>query len=176
MVAATIGTAATGLAQEPEVFRPRHSVALNIGHEHVLHGIKEDGGNKTLVLPYWGIDYNFQFAKKFAAGVHVDFVNEDFDVEKNLESGEQEVHRTRPLAPALMGFYKPTDRWSFGLGMGGEFSKEEDYLLNRVAVEYGVEIRKGWEVFGVFQYDIRWKAYDTWTVGLGIGKTFGKKE
>jgi hypothetical protein len=48
--------------------------------------------------------------------------------------------------------------------------------LNRVAVEYGVEIRKGWEVFGVFQYDIRWQAYDTWTIGLGIGKALGKQE
>jgi len=48
------------------------------------------------------------------------------------------VERSFPIAPAVMGFYKPTEHWSFGLGMGGEFEKEENYLLNRVAVEYGV--------------------------------------
>lgn len=165
-----------GYAQEVERFKPTHSLGLNIGHEHVFNGVQEDGSRKTLILPYWGLDYNVQFARRFSIGLHVDYVNEDFEVEKNLESGEQDVHRTRPLAPALMGMYHLTERWKLGLGAGGEFSKEENYFLNRLAVEYGVEIRKGWEVFGVLQYDIRWKAYDTWTIGLGISKSFGKKE
>lgn len=173
-IAAFLG--GTGANAQEEKFRPTHSIGLNIGHEHLFHGIDADGGNKTLILPYWGLDYNFQFARKFAVGVHVDYVNESFEVEKNLESGSQTVERSRPLAPALMGFYKPSERWSLGLGIGGEFSKEENYLLNRFAVEYGVEIRNGWEVFGVLQYDIRWKAYDTWTVGMGIGKSLGKKK
>lgn len=166
------------LAQDKkaEPFRRVHSIALNIGHEHSFHGIEENGGSKTLVLPYWGFDYNFQFARKFAVGMHVDYINESFEVEKNLEGDGEEINRTRPLAPAVMGFYKPTELWSFGLGAGAEFSKEESFFLNRAAVEYGVEIRNGWEVFGVFQYDFRWHAYDTWTIGLGIGKSLGKKE
>lgn len=73
-----------------------------------------------------------------------------------------------------MGFYTAGEHWSFGLGMGGEFAKEENYLQNRLAVEYGAEIRNGWEVFGLLQYDFRWKAYDTWTIGLVINKSFGK--
>jgi hypothetical protein len=173
LAAGIIGPVA-GFAQENK-FTPKHSVAINIGHEHSFHGLETDGSSKTIVLPYWGFDYNYQFARKFAIGMHMDYINEEFEIEKNLESGFQEVKRTRPLAPALMGFYKPTERWSIGLGAGGEFSKEENYFLNRVAVEYGVEIRKGWEVFGVFQYDIRWQGYDTWTIGLGIGKSLGKQ-
>lgn len=161
-------------AQEPVASRPVHSLGLNIGHEHLFHGVDVNGESKTLILPYWGLDYNFQFARRFAVGIHVDYVNESFEVEKNLEEGSPVVSRSRPLASALMGFYKPTEHWSFGLGAGGEFSKEENFFLNRLAVEYGVEIRKGWEVFGVLQYDIRWKAYDTWTIGLGIGKSLGK--
>lgn len=164
-----------GKGQTEGDFRPKHNIGLNIGHAHSLHGVEEDGSSKTLILPYWGFDYNFQFAQRFALGVHVDYINEDFEVEKNLASGSQTVERSRPVAPALVGFYKPGERWSVGLGIGGEFSKEENYLLNRGAVEYGVEIRKGWEVFGVLQYDIRWNAYDTWTIGLGISKAFGKR-
>lgn len=163
------------IAQENK-FRPVHSLAINIGHEHSFHAIETDGSSKAITLPYWGFDYNYQFSRKFVLGLHMDYINQEFEIEKNLESGFQEVKRTRPFAPAVMGFYKPTEKWSLGLGAGGEFSKEVSYFLNRVAIEYGVEIRKGWEVFGIFQYDIRWQAYDTWTIGLGIGKSLGKHE
>lgn len=174
LLAAGIMGQVAAFAQE-EVFHPKHSLAINIGHEHSFHGLQTDGHSTTIILPYWGLDYDFQFAPGWAVGVHVDYINEEFEIEKNLETGFQEVKRTRPLAPALMGFYKPAEKWSIGLGVGGEFSKEESYFLNRVAVEYGVEIRKGWEVFGAIQYDIRWQAYDTWTIGLGISKALGKQ-
>lgn len=164
-------------AQEKEPFKPTHSIGINIGHEHSFSGVDENGNRKMVGLPYWGLDYNFQFAPKFAIGLHTDFVTESFKVEKNLESGGDEVvERSFPIAPAVMGFYKPTEHWSFGIGMGGEFEKEENYVLNRLAVEYGAEIRNGWEVFGALQYDFRWNAYDTWTIGLGISKALLKKE
>lgn len=159
-----------------EKFKPAHSLGLTIGHEHSFNGVNAEGKKETLILPFWGLDYNFQFAPKFAIGLHTDFIVESFKVEKNLDGDEGEtVERSRPVAPAIMGFYKPCEHWSFGLGMGGEFAKEENYLLTRAAVEYGVEMRKGWEVSGSLQYDFRWKAYDTWTIGLGISKAMGRK-
>lgn len=160
-----------------ESFTPFHQLGLTIGHEHAFSGRNEDNEKEVAILPFWGLDYNFQFAPKFAVGLHTDFIIESFKVEKN-HNGETEetVERTQPIAPAIMGFYKPTEHWNFGLGLGGEFAKEEDYFLSRAAVEYGVEIRNGWEVAGSLQYDFRWKAYDTWTIGLGISKSFGKKE
>ncbi|MEX6689767.1 hypothetical protein QTN47_19835 [Danxiaibacter flavus] len=163
--------------QQKEHFKPIHSVGLNIGHEHSFNGVDENGHRQVTVLPYWGLDYNFQFARKFAIGLHTDFITESFKVEKNLESGHKEVvERSYPIAPAVIGMYKPTEHWTFGLGLGGEFAKEENYFLSRLSAEYGVEIRNGWEVFGALQYDFRWNAYDTWTIGLGILKAFGKKE
>jgi len=59
--------------------------------------------------------------------------------------------------------------------MGGEFAKEENFMLTRAGVEYGVEIRNGWEVSGNLGYDFKWNAYDTWTIGIGIAKSFGNK-
>jgi hypothetical protein len=159
-----------------ETFAPSHHVGLTIGHEHAFSGRSEDNKKEVLILPFWGVDYDFHFAPKFRIGFHTDFIIESFKVEKNLDSGPEEiVARTRPIAPALMASYKPTEHWSFSLGMGGESSKEESYVLNRLAVEYGAEIRKGWEIAGSFQYDVRWDAYDTWTIGLGISKSFGTR-
>jgi len=155
-------------------FTPKHSVGINIGHEHSFGGVNESGKKEMTVLAYWGLDYNYQFARKWAIGLHTDFITESFKVENKIDGDEKEiVERSTPIAPAVMGFYKPTEHWSFGAGMGGEFAKEENYVLNRFAVEYGVEIIKSWEVFGALQYDVRWKAYDTWTIGLGISKAFG---
>ncbi len=162
-------------AQEREPFTRSHQLGVNIGHEYSFSGIGEDGERELVILPYWGLDYNYHFSEKFSLGVHVDFITETFKVEKRYGEDDDVSERTRPVAPALMGMYKPSERWEIGLGMGGEFAKEENFWLNRLAVEYGVPIRKGWEVFGVFQYDIRWSAYDTWTLGLGISKSFGKK-
>jgi hypothetical protein len=155
-------------------FLPNHSFGLTIGHEHAFSGRDADGNKKTQIMPFWGIDYNLQFAPKFMIGLHTDIVMESFKVEKDLAGGEEEVvERSRPVAPALMFFYKPTGHWSLGFGVGGEFAKEENYSLTRLAVEYGSEIRNGWEVFGSLQYDLRWNAYDTWTIGLGISKAVG---
>jgi hypothetical protein len=159
-----------------EKFKPIHSLGLVIGHALVFEGSDVDGNKKKLNIPLWGIDYNFQFAHKWMLGLHTDLLMEEFVVEKHLANGDEEelVERSYPIAPALMGFYKPNHHWSLGFGVGVEFAKEENYMLNRIALEYGAEIRKGWEVFGSLQYDIRWEAYDTWTVGLGIAKAFGK--
>jgi hypothetical protein len=179
MFAGTI--ACQGIAQhqakeEGHSFKPIHVLDFAIGHAHSFKGVDENGGRKTTVLPFFGLGYNYQFAPKWALGLHTDFINETFVVEKTEEDGTvEELERSRPIAPALMGIYNLSHRWKLGIGMGAEFAKEGNYLLNRAAIEYACPIRKGWEVFGAFQYDIRWSAYDTWTIGLGIAYAFGEE-
>ncbi|WP_264537564.1 hypothetical protein [Flavobacterium sp. N1736] len=166
------------IAQEnEEVFTPHHQLGLVISHAHVFEGRNEEGDREVLSLPAWGIDYTYHLSLHWALGLHTDIIIEKFKVEKNLESGEDKetVERSYPIAPALMGIYKLNDHWSFLLGMGGEFAKEEDFLLTRAGVEYGYEINSGWEVLGSIGYDFKWNAYDTWTIGIGIAKNFGRK-
>ncbi|MHC0444678.1 hypothetical protein [Flavobacterium phragmitis] len=163
--------------QSEESFTPHHQLALVLSHAHVFEGRNQDGEREVLSLPAWGIDYTYHFSPKWAAGLHTDFIIEKFAVEKNLAGGEekQTIERSYPIAPALVGIYKLNGHWSFLLGMGGEFAKEEDFLLTRAGAEYGYELPKGWEVLGSFGYDFKWNAYDTWTIGIGIAKSFGRK-
>jgi hypothetical protein len=166
------------LAQETEEsFSPHHQLALVITHAHVFEGRDEEGNREVLSLPAWGIDYTYHLSQKWAIGLHTDIIIEKFKVEKSLEGGEDKetVERSYPVAPALMGIYKLNENWSFLLGMGGEFAKEENFLLTRAGVEYGYELPKGWEISGNLGYDFKWNAYDTWTIGLGISKSFGGK-
>lgn len=161
-------------AQETTPGFGRHSIGINIGHLHSFSGVDENGDRKVAVLPYWGLDYNFQISSKFILGLHTDFISESFKVEKNVGGSHKEiVERSFPIAPALMGIYNASHHWSFGFGAGAEFAKEGNYFLNRVGIEYGVELKRGWELLGIVQYDIRWNAYDSWTISLGIAKMFG---
>ena len=84
LLVAVILEPVAGFTQEQK-FQPKHSLANNLGHEHSFHGIETDGSSKTIILPYWGFDYDFQFARQFAVGIHVDYINEEFEIEKNLE-------------------------------------------------------------------------------------------
>lgn len=166
------------IAQESdpeEAFKPHHQIGISINHVHVFEGRDDEGNKESLTLPAWAIDYTYHLSKNWAIGLHTDFIIEKFKVEKNLESGEDKetVERSYPIAPALMGIYKLNEHWSFLLGVGGEFAKEEDYFLTRAGVEYGYELPKGWEIFGTFSYDFKWNAYDSWGIGLGIAKNFG---
>lgn len=163
--------------EEKEAFSSHHQIGISINHVHVFEGRDEEGNRETLTLPAWGIDYTYQFHEKWAIGLHTDFIVEKFKVEKVYESGndKETVERSYPIAPALMGIYKPNEHWSFLLGFGGEFAKEEDFFLTRAGVEYGYELPKGWEIFGTTSYDFKWNAYDSWGIGLGIAKNFGGK-
>ncbi|MXV53236.1 hypothetical protein GS399_19900 [Pedobacter sp. HMF7647] len=156
-------------------FHSYHELAVSINHTHVFEGRDADGKKKSLTLPSWGIDYTFGFSPRWAVGLHTDLTIEKFKVESTSENGEkEEIERSYPIAPALMCIFKPGKHFSFLLGIGEEFAKEENLTLNRAGIEYDGELPKGWEVFGTLSYDFRWNAYDTWGLGLGIAKKFGK--
>ena len=157
---------------EEEVFHPHHELGLVVGHAQVFEGRDANGKKKVLSLPSWGIDYNYFFHPKWGIGLHTDIIIEKFEVEG--ENNGSVIERSRPIAPALMGVYKPTHHWSFLLGMGMEFAEEENFALTRAGIEYSGELPKRWEVFGSLGYDFKWNAYDTWTIGIGIAKKLGK--
>jgi hypothetical protein len=162
---------------EHESFTPHHTLGLVIGHAQVFKGRDAAGNRKLLSLPSWGIDYTWMFKPKWGIGLHTDIIVETFEVEKHLESGgyDEVVERSRPLAPAIVGIYKPNRHWGFLFGTGLEYAKEATFFLTRAGAEYSAELPRGWEVFGSLNYDFKWNAYDTWTLGLGISKVLGRK-
>lgn len=160
---------------EEEPFRPNSQIGFVISHAHVFEGRNGSGNKQTLSLPSWSIDYTYNFTKRWAVGIHTDVIVEKFKVENHSKEEEsEEIERSYPVAPALVGIYKLPRHWSFVLGFGGEFASEGSYALTRTGVEYSAEISKGWEVFGTVSYDFKWNAYDTWATGIGIAKTLGK--
>ncbi|MBK0369724.1 hypothetical protein [Flavobacterium agrisoli] len=153
---------------------PEHTLGLVLSHANISTGVSESGGRKWLSIPAWGLDYNCWFTEKWALGLHTDFIIEKIEVKENLNSDEAILERSYPIAPALMGIYKPTKHSSFLFGMGAEFAKEENLVLNRVGYEWSTEIGEKWELGLSFNYDFRWNAYDSYTLGFGISRNLSR--
>lgn len=157
-----------------EAFVPHHSIGVVLAHAHVFQGRDAEGNRSVLSLPSWGLDYNYKFHPKWGIGLHTDIIVEKFMVDKHLESGSsgEVLERSHPIAPAILGAFSPNHHWSFLFGAGAEFAKEGNLFLNRAGIEYAAELPRDWEVFGSLAYDIKWNAYDTWVLGIGISRKF----
>ena len=154
-------------AQHDKTFSKHHRFSFLLSHTYVSQGVI-DGDKKWLTLPSVALDYNYVFLPKWAVGLHSDLIFENYKVEKSDEVFE----RTTPVASALTAGFKPGEHFTCQFGLGGEFAKEEDFFLLRFGVEYGLELPKGWELVSNFVYDIKWNAYDSFSFGIGVSKSF----
>lgn len=152
----------------------RHELTLLLAHTHVAHGVDAEGEQQWMVLPCWGFNYNYWLSSRWALGLHTDLITETFAVEENLHGGGEHptVERTHPIAPALMASFRPRHHFTFLGGAGAEFAPEGDLFLLRGAVEYTIHLGSSWETAGSLTYDARFDAYDSWTLGIGLTRTF----
>jgi len=132
-----------------------------------------DGKQSWEVLPSFGLNYNYWFNETWAIGLHTDIVIETYEVERHLDTGSEEIlERVTPIAPALMLGYKPHKHFGFLLGPGYELEAEENLFLVRTEVEYSIEMAAGLEFEAGIGYDFRVDAYDSWSMVLGICRSF----
>ena len=163
---------ATELEREEGEHFHHHQIGAMIGHAHIYQGSHTDG-KKWLVVPMVSLNYNYWINKTWGIGLHTDFILETYEVHEEGEDGEINIlERELPIAPALMAAYKPGEHFTFMLGVGEEFAKEEDLFLIRGEVEYSLELPKAFEFGAAVGYDIRFDAYDSWVLAVGLSKMF----
>lgn len=155
-----------GDLEEKELYR--HKMSLILGHSHVPAGFS-NGKKRMLVVPSWGLDYNYLINRKWAIGLHSDFYTENFAVIDF--GGNEEFVRERPISLTLVGSYNIHEKWSFSGGTGFEFAKEENLSIIRLGVERAWELPKKWEFMAILQYDLRVGIFNSWMLGLGISKS-----
>ncbi|MDW5290998.1 hypothetical protein [Formosa sp. PL04] len=149
-----------------------HQIGAMIGHAHLDEGSHTDG-SRWLVVPMVSLNYNYWFNEKWGVGLHTDFILETYEVIKETEEGETEtLERELPIAPALMAAFKPGKHFTYMLGFGEEFAKEDDLFLLRAEVEYTLELPKTFELGVALGYDLRFDAYDSWVMAVGVSKLF----
>ena len=129
-----------------------------------------NGTKRTFIAATIGLNYDLWFNEKWAVGLHNDFTTTSFNIEET-EKGEI-VAREYPLLTSLVVIYKPFKHWSLLAGPGKEFEKNKNFNVVKTGIEYGVELKKEWEVSFGFEYDKKFKGYSSWLMGIGISKIF----
>ena len=148
-----------------------HRLTLVLGHSHVFGGIKENGKKGLKVFPSWGFDYDYWVSDRVAIGVQTDMVVETFEVEDHENTI---IERTRPVTAVAAAIIKAGKSIGFIAGMGGEFAHEGNFVVTRLGMEAGWEMKNNWEFGLSLVYDIKWNGYDSWGIGFGITKLLRK--
>ena len=137
-----------------------------IGHTMLPIG---HSSSEQLFVPSWGFDLEYWFGHTWGMGIHSDIEIEQFVVETNKM---EQIKRKYPKVVTLETLFRPWGHFVLQGGPGIEFEPERNLPLFRVGVEYEWTVGHDWDVFPTFFYDYRFDVYNTWTIGLGVGKHF----
>jgi len=147
--------------------RPPHRVAFFTGNTWIPDGL----GDGALIVPTYGLDYQFWFSHVFAIGIMSEIELISYTVEKR--DGSEEITRETPLVLAVVASYEIVKRLALMLGPGVEFETNESLSLFRMGLEYEFPLPQHWDlsITGIYDYK---EHYDTITLGITIGKRFPK--
>lgn len=150
-----------------------HSLTFVMASAFIANSFS-DNTNDVLIVPAYGLNYDYQINGQWGIGVHTDILLQQFKIEKH--GTEEEVVRENPVAITAMIFFKPHHRWKILGGYGIEMEKNENLQLLRIGVEYGIELPKNWELGFTFENDFKVNGYYTLLLGIGFTKKFVKQQ
>ncbi len=142
-------------------------VSAALGHTYLPEHTVD--GKKSLALPTFGLDVEYWFNTDFGIGLHNDLELLNFEVED--EEGVQ-IEREFPVLLTLDALWKPVGGLVLFAGPGIEFEPSENYFVLRIGAEYEIHFAQHWDVAPMAFYDARNGAYNTLSIGLGIGYSF----
>jgi len=157
--------------QTEESNERKHSISALLSHTYVSEAVLESK-KSWRALPSIVLDYNYTLSHQWKIGWHNDLIIENFVVERL--GGGSEIERKKPLASTIVTGFKPGKHFTYEIGFGGEFEREESLFLTRVGVEYSLEIKENLEFISNFIYDFKWNGYNSFSFGVGLSKSFGK--
>jgi len=138
-----------------------------LSHTYIPTATNE--GNKTVIVPSIGLDLEYWMNEKWGIGFHNDLELATFEIEKEEALF---VEKEYPVVLTLDGLWKFHKEWVFVLGTGVEFEKNENLFIIRAGLEYEIEFGNNWDVSPAVLYDHRTNNFNTWSLGIGIGKRF----
>ncbi|MCO4820918.1 MAG: hypothetical protein KC469_02545 [Flavobacteriaceae bacterium] len=156
--------------QEEEEEEKKHAISVLISH--TLLKEVADGESKWIALPSYELNYTYELTKKWGVGLHTDFIFEEFNVEHISDGDGNPLERTTPIAPVVVGIYKPWKYLGFIAGLGGEFAKQENFFILRLGIEYGYPIHQDWLLVGGLTNDIKINGYNSFSLGIGVARMF----
>ena len=83
-----------------------------------------------------------------------------------------ELERETLVIMSLVGIYNPWHTLQFVAGIGREFEHNKRFWVYRFGLEYEIEIGHHWDIAPALVLDLKEGLYNSWTLGLAVGKRF----
>ena len=147
----------------------KHRVTLVMAYTFLKSDVDESTNN-ILVVPTFGLNYDFFFHQKWGVGLHTDILLQQFKVETHDE--EEVLVRENPVALCAVGLFKPAPSLTLIAGYGIELEKHENIQLFRLGVEYGFHLPGNWELSFALEFDRKLNTYNSWVFGAAFSKLF----
>jgi len=159
-----------------------NSGTVDSSHENGFHSLTfvmesafipnsfSDNTNDILIVPVYGLNYDYQINEKWGVGLHTDIILQQFIVETH--GRHEEVVRENPVSIAAVLFYKPHHRWKILGGYGIEIETHESFQLIRIGVEYSIKLPRTWELGLALENDFKINGYYTMLLGIGFTRKF----
>ncbi len=156
--------------QEAEHNENTSHFRISIGLAHTYLPEETSDGTKNLILPSFALDIEYWFNHHWGIGLHNDLELLNFEVKDEQE--QIFVEREFPVLFTLDALWKPYKELVLFLGPGIELEQEKNYFVFRAGCEYEIPFSSNWDLSPVIFYDMRDGAYNTLTIGLGVGYIF----
>ena len=159
----------TGNASHDEHDGVTHKVTLVMANSFMNNRIDESTDN-ILVVPTYGLNYDFLFHPRWGVGLHTDIVLQQYKVESH--DNHEVLVRENPVALCAVGLFKPLPSLTLIAGYGLEIETHENIQLLRFGVEYGFHLPGNWELGFALEFDRKLNTYNSWVFGVGFSKLF----
>lgn len=143
-----------------------HRLAILLAHTHVPAREQKEG----LFIPSWGLDYEYWLNDRWGIGLHSDLELQAFVIEQR--ESDEVLKREYPLVLTLDLLMNPWRGFVLEAGPGYEFERNETFFLLRFGASYEFELPGQWDIAPTFFYDTRIDAFNTYSIGIVVGKRF----
>ena len=151
-----------------EPFR-RHRLSLAMGHSHIPSAVQGDGGKKQVMIPSWGLGYQYKVNKQLSIGLKSDFEFSNYVIK---DENERELERENPISLSLAVEYKVYKGLGFSLAPGMEFEKEENLFIVTFGALYEFEFNERWDFTPELLYELKGGHTGALIFAFGIGYSF----
>ena len=146
----------------------RFRVAVNLGHAYIPTASMAD--NKFVVIPVWGLDFQFWFNEKWGIALKNDIEIAKYTIDNKADS---DIHRENPVIISLPVLFSPWDNGlTFLLGPGIELEGHQNFSVFRFGLGYELEFGNHLDFAPEFVYDIKDGHINSLTIAIGMGKRF----
>jgi hypothetical protein len=149
----------------------KHNVSILWGNTLVPAAKTAGGENSVVLFPSWGVNYEYSFNHRIGIAWMNEFEMQSYAIEHDDHA---EIEREYPVISSIVFVYEPFRHLVLFAGPGIEFEKTHNYSIIKAGAAVKFPLPKYFGIALELSYERKNKTYDAWTMGILIGKGFGK--